>query len=318
MTTDSAISLTGASSNARIRLVDSTRLGRLYHGSAESFFAGRDSKRYRRQIQLILTSPPFPLNRKKKYGNYQGEDYIAWLAGFAPLFRRVLAPNGSIVIEMGNSWEKGHPVMSTLATRALLRFMEAGKFYLCEQFVSYNSARLPSPAQWVNVERIRVKDAFTHVWWMSPSPRPKADNTKVLRAYSASMQKLIASQTYNYGVRPSEHRIGKKSFLKDNGGSIPSNVLEFPNTASRDQYLDYCKDHHLRPHPARMPAGLAQFFIEFLTDPKDRVLDPFAGSNTTGVVAERLGRKWASVELKRDYVDGARSRLHNLPDSPRG
>jgi site-specific DNA-methyltransferase (cytosine-N4-specific) len=221
-------------------------------------------------------------------------------------------------MEMGNSWEKGHPVMSTLTIRALLRFMDAGKFYLCQEFVSYNSARLPSPAQWVNVERIRVKDAFTHVWWMSSSPRPKADNTKVLRAYSVSMQKLIASQTYNHGLRPSEHRIGKTSFLTDNGGSIPSNVLEFPNTSSRDEYLDYCKNHHLRPHPARMPSGLAQFFIEFLTDSGDRVLDPFAGSNTTGVVAERLGRRWASVEIKRDYIEGARGRLHNHQNPSRG
>ena len=136
------------------------------------------------EVDLIFTSPPFPLNREKSYGNKQGEAYVDWLTSFAPLFRNVLKPKGSIVLELGNSWEPGRPVMSTLALKALFAFLERGEFVLCQQFVWHNPAKLPSPAQWVNVERIRVKDAYTHIWWMALTDRPHADNRQVLTKYS--------------------------------------------------------------------------------------------------------------------------------------
>ena len=144
----------------------------MYHGLAESFLASGEARRYRGKVQLVFTSPPFPLNRKKKYGNLCGEAYVEWLASFALLFRNLLKPDGSIVLEVGNAWEPGEPAMSTLTFRSLLAFLDRGKFHLCQQFVCENPARLPSPVQWVNVERIRVKDSFTHLWWMAPSSRP--------------------------------------------------------------------------------------------------------------------------------------------------
>jgi RHS repeat-associated protein len=203
------------------------------------------------RIQLIFTSPPFPLNRKKRYGNRTGDEYRRWLSAMAPKLTRLLTPTGSIVIEVGNAWEPGRPVMSTLAMRSLLDFLDAGSLNLCQQFVCHNPARLPTPAQWVNLERIRVKDSFTHVWWMSPAEKPKANNRWVLKSYSSSMQDLLRTQSYNSGKRPSGHKIGETSFLTDNGGAIPSSVLkfdegaeptamlEFPNTFSNDPPITY-------------------------------------------------------------------------------
>ena len=261
------------------------------------------------QVDLIFTSPPFPLNRKKRYGNKQGEAYVDWLADFAPLFRKVLKAKGSIVLELGNAWEPGRPVMSTLALKALLTFLERGEFTLCQQFVWHNPAKLPSPAQWVNIERIRVKDAYTHLWWMALTDRPYADNRQVLTEYSASMKKLLERQSYNTGRRPSQHHIGEKSFLKNNAGAIPSNLITLANTQASSSYLNYCRTHQLQPHPARMPSGLAEFFIKFLTKPKNLVLDPFAGSNTTGAAAENLGRRWLAIEPNESYLEGSRGRF---------
>ena len=62
-------------------------------------------------------------------------------------------------------------------------------------------------------------------------------------------------------------------------------------------------------HPARFPAELPRFFIEFLTEPDDLVLDPFAGSNTTGAVAEQLGRRWIAVEKNRTYAEDSELRF---------
>ena len=286
-----------------------TNLGLMLNGKAEDAFLSTFMKKYTGKIQLILTSPPFPLNRKKKYGNYKGKAYTNWLAGFAPLFRKLLKRNGSIVIEMGNAWEPGMPVMSILALESLITFLKTGSFHLCQQFVYYNPARLPSPAQWVNVERIRVKDSFTHIWWMGRCPRPKASNKRVLKEYSPSMEKLLESKKYNHGRRPSEHNIGRTSFLKHNSGAIPSNVLEFANTSANDKYQRYCHERNFPLHPARMPAGVAEFFIKFLTQPGDLVLDPFAGSNITGAAAQRLNRHWVSIELKQEYVGGSMGRF---------
>lgn len=294
------------------RVAYGTRRGVMYRASSEILRSGELRRKYRHRVQLIFTSPPFPLNTKKAYGNLQGNEYVEWLADFAPVFSDLLKPDGSIVIELGNAWERGRPVMSTLALKALLAFQERGKFALCQQFVCHNPARLPTPAQWVTVDRIRVKDSYTHIWWLSPSDRPKANNRNVPKPYSATMLKLLASQRYNSGRRPSEHNIRATSFLKRNDGAIPSNVLTFANTTSRDPYLTHCAEHDLTPHPARMPSGLAHFFIKFLTSPRDLVLDPFAGSNTTGAAAELLKRRWASFETDRQYIRGSRGRFTSI------
>ena len=311
-------------SSSKVRAAYQTRHGKLYQGDCEQLLKQYPLTQYQSKVQLILTSPPFPLNRKKRYGNLTGDDYLEWLARLAPIFRRYLSADGSIVVELGNAWEPGKPIMSTLPLKALLAFLEAADLHLCQEFICFNPARLPTPAQWVNVERIRVKDAFTRVWWMSPIVRPKANNRNVLTRYSKSMQDLLKKGTYNSGKRPSGHHIGKRSFLTNNGGAIPPNVviataeqpepallevLPLANTRANDLYQTYCRERGIAPHPARMQEELVEFFIEFLTDERDLVLDPFAGSNTTGAVAQRLKRRWLSIELDPEYVASSEVRV---------
>ncbi|MCB2186032.1 MAG: site-specific DNA-methyltransferase [Deltaproteobacteria bacterium] len=290
-------------------LAYATQWGRMLLGKSDHILANGLLSRFEGKVNLIFTSPPFPLNRKKRYGNETGDAYIRWLCAFGPLFKKMLTPDGSIVIEMGNSWEPGKPVMSTLALRALLDFQSKNELHLCQEFIWQNPAKLPSPAQWVNIERIRVKDSFTKLWWLSPKQNPKANNQRVLQEYSKAMKGLLKKGSYNAGKRPSEHDIGETSFLKDNGGAIPSNVLTYANTHSADAYQTYCRTNKLQMHPARMPSELAKFFIRFLTEPGDIVLDPFAGSNTTGAAAEELERFWIGIEASRDYIKGSRGRF---------
>jgi DNA modification methylase len=288
-----------------------TKRGRMLRGKIEEFLTSDAGLACRGNVKLIFTSPPYPLNRKKRYGNLQGEEYVSWLEKLAPRFRDLLRDDGSIVIEIGNSWNPGEPTMSTLALEALIRFQKSADLKLCQQFICHNPARLPSPAQWVTVDRVRVKDSFTHVWWLSPTARPDADNRRVLNGYSTSMKQLLKRQAYNAGKRPSQHNIGEASFLKNNGGAIPPNVLTFANTSS-DHYLAHCKSLDLEPHPARMPIGLATFFVRFLTVQRNLVLDPFAGSNVTGAAAENLGRRWISVEPNAKYISGSKSRFDRV------
>lgn len=287
----------------------SSKLGKMIPGRIEDVLESQELLDLRGKVQLIFTSPPFPLNAKKKYGNLKGDDYRHWFASLAQSFAKLLTPDGSIVIELGNSWEPGRPVMSTLPLKSLLAFQEAANLNLCESFIWNNTAKLPSPAAWVTVNRFRAKDAYTNIWWMSPSDFPKANNTRVLTPYTKSMMQLLERQKYNSGKRPSEHGISSESFLVDHGGAIPSNVLSLANTSSRDEYHRYCLANDIVRHPARMPKGIAEFFVKFLTEPGDLVLDPFAGSNTTGAVCEVLKRRWLSVEPEIDYIRGSVGRF---------
>lgn len=294
-----------------------TKRGRMLLGNSNNLLVDGSLSRFEGKINLIFTSPPFPLNRKKRYGNETGDSYIRWLCAFGPLFKKMLTPDGSIVVEMGNSWEPGMPVMSTLALRSLLEFQSKNELHLCQEFIWQNPSKLPSPAQWVNVKRIRVKDSFTKLWWMSPNRTPKANNQRVLQEYSKAMKGLLKKGSYNSGKRPSQHDISETAFLRDNGGAIPSNVLTYANTHSADAYQCYCRENKLQPHPARMPSELAKFFIKFLTEPGDIVLDPFGGSNTTGAAAEELERFWISIEASEEYIKGSRGRFgkHITQDS---
>ena len=298
-----------------------TDKGLMLRSTIEEALKGSQLSDLRGQVALLLTSPPFPLNRKKAYGNLNGDRYLNWLSSLAPSLSELLTPDGSIILEIGNSWEQGLPVMSTLPLEALLEFKRAGDLYLCQQFIGHNPARLPGPAQWVTIKRIRLKDTYTHIWWLSKTPTPKANNRHVLQPYSSSMLRLLARQDYNRSKRPSGHDITGDTFLTDNGGAIPSNVLVYANTRSNDRYRAYCRKRSLRIHPARMQPEIASFFVRLLTDKNDLVFDPFAGSNTTGQVAEDLGRRWLSIEPNPDYVEGSAGRFdatqtltnHHLP-----
>jgi DNA modification methylase len=254
-------------------------------------------------IDLVMTSPPFALQREKEYGNKAQHEYVAWLAQFGRLVKDKLKDSGSLVIDIGGAYEPGQPSRSLYPFRVLIEFCDALGFHLAEDFYWHNPSKLPSPIEWVNKRKLRAKDSVNTVWWFCKSPWAKANVSKVLAEYSARMKKLIEDPAafYTPAKRPSGHDIGA-SFGKDNGGAIPSNLLQITNSESNGCYLRGCKVVGAKGHPARFPAKLPEFFIRFLTDPGDVVVDIFAGSNTCGQVAEREGRRWIAFEERIDYL----------------
>lgn len=255
-------------------------------------------------VNLVLTSPPFALLRKKSYGNKEQSEYVEWLASFAEIVYRKLREDGSFVLDLGGAYERGTPTRSLYNFRVLLKFCDDIGFVLAEDFYWFNPSKLPSPIEWVNKRKLRAKDSVNTVWWFGKTPWAKADCTKVLTEYSDRMKKLLEDPEafYKPAKRPSGHDIGTGFGDRNNGGAIPSNLLQIPNTESSGQYTRACKTLGLTRHPARFPAKLPKFFIEFLTEPGDLVVDIFAGSNTTGMVADSLGRRWLAFDESRDYV----------------
>lgn len=287
-----------------------TRWGKMFHGDSLLLLNRRLEPA---SVDLIVTSPPFGLVRKKKYGNVDADEYLAWFKPFGEAFRRVLKPSGSLVIDIGGAWIPGQPTRSLYHYELLIMLCRELGFHLAQDFFWWNPSKIPSPAEWVTVRRVRVKDAINCIWWLSPTPWPKASNRRVTVPYSESMKDLLKNGYQANVVRPSGHDISEK-FSRGHGSAIPPNLIAVPNTESNSYYLRYCKEHGLPPHPARFPAAIPEYFIRMLTDPGDLIVDPFAGSCVSGEVAERLERKWACCDLVEAYLKGALARFES-PDS---
>ena len=276
-----------------------TQHGAAYYGDSLELLATYPDN----SVNLVMTSPPFALLRKKEYGNKDQHEYIEWLAQFARLVLQKLAPDSSFVLDLGGAYKRGFPVRSLYNFRIPIHFCDDLGFFLAEDFYWFNPSKLPSPIEWVNKRKMRAKDSVNTVWWFSKSEFPKANVSNVLTEYSDRMKKLLEDpdKFYDPAKRPSGHDIGK-GFGKSNGGAIPSNLLQIPNSESNGGYMGGCKALGIKRHPVRFPAKLPEFFIKFLTEPGDLVVDIFAGSNTTGFVAEQLERRWASFDNEMQYV----------------
>jgi site-specific DNA-methyltransferase (cytosine-N4-specific) len=287
-----------------------TKFGRIILGDSLEILRDTKSESY----DLIMTSPPFGLVRKKDYGNAEAHQYLDWFKPFAHELHRTLKETGSLVIDIGGAWNPGTPTRSLYHFKLAIMLCEEFGFHLAQDFYWWNPSRLPTPAEWVTVRRIRVKDAINTVWWLSKSHWPKASNRRVLQPYSPSMKELL-EKGYKAKKRPSGHDISE-NFNVDNGAAIPPNLIAVPNTESNSSYLRYCQEHNIKPHPARYPAAIPEYFIRMLTDEGDVVLDPFAGSCITGEVAERLHRQWICSENVEEYLQGALGRFVDKTPNP--
>jgi len=268
-------------------------------------------------INLVFTSPPYALHFKKEYGNVDKAGYIDWFLRFARQIKRVLADDGSFVLNIGGSYNQGSPTRSIYHFKLLVALVEEVGFHLAQECFWYNPAKMPMPAEWVTVRRVRIKDSVEYLWWFSKTPNPKANNRNVLKPYSADMLRLN-KRGVRETVRPSGHNIRSGFTDISSGGSIPANIIEdqesetllrLGNNAANDHYTKRCKEEGVKIHPARFPAALPEFFIKLLTDEDDVVYDPFAGSNTTGAVSERLRRRWLASETVEEYLTASQFRF---------
>lgn len=214
--------------------VDDTVRGATYQGDSRELLDELDE-----EVDLIVTSPPFGLRRQKEYGNKEPEEYIDWFLDFAELVYEKLTNDGDFVVDIGGGWERGEPIRSTyhfellvdLATDSGRMKEETGnRFNLAQDFYWYNPAKLPTPAQWVTIERIRVKDAVNHVWWFSKDnardrDNGKPDNSAVLKPYSEAQKDLMANG-YNDKLRPSGHDISDKFDDPTEKGAIRPNFWD--------------------------------------------------------------------------------------------
>ena len=269
--------------------------GRAYLGDSRDILPSIPSG----SVSLCCTSPPFPLRRQKAYGNVTAEEYIDWFMPIAEEIQRVLRPEGSFVLELGGGWNPD-------GTRSMMKYELVRRlgslFYLADELYWTNTRALPAPAEWVCKQRVRCKDAVTPIFWFSKTVHPYADNRAVVTPYARPIG------NFRNGTHPSGHKLAVDTWQADNGGAIPPNFFPVPGVGC-DDYVRRCRADDQVVHPARQPPDIPEHFIRMLTKPNQLVLDPFAGSNTTGRVAQDLGRGWISVEIQEQYVEASKLRF---------
>ena len=260
-------------------------------------------------VDLCVTSPPYDLTAPRAYGNEQGRAYIDWLIPFCQEIQRLLKPTGSFVLNISSGWN-GQEKKAT-QYRVLLELIDGLGFHLAQDCHWWNVKAAPGGR--ATTTHDRLVPSHEAVWWLSKTLYPKADNRKVLTAYRMSNPGSKSEKPRH--TSPSGHT-HKGTSMADNGGALPRSVLAFAGVSSVSHYRTRCLEEGVEQHPARFPDTLPEFFIRFLTDPADLVLDPFAGSLTTGAVAERLGRRWLCIEQDPEYIQGGRVRFEDnrMPD----
>lgn len=283
----------------------STELGIAIIAHCESFFA-----KVNEPIHLIVTSPPYPLSRPRKYGNPTEQDFVDWICRTLEPVIKNLIPGGSICLNVGNDvFLSGSPARSMYRERLVLALHERFGLYKMDELI-WVANKPPGPVQWASKKRVQLNVGYEPVYWMTNDPDlVRADNRRVLQPHTAKHLAFVRSG----GVQKrSVHSDGAYykvpgSYGKETQGRIPRNVQSF--TATKDDmnsaYRAYCNEHGYIRHGASMPISLPKFFIEFLTEEGDLVVDPMAGRMKVGMAAESLGRRWICTDKIFDYVYGS-------------
>tara|TARA_R110001583_G_scaffold190021_1_gene353904 strand:+ start:13137 stop:14318 length:1182 start_codon:yes stop_codon:yes gene_type:complete len=286
-----------------------TELGTVLWGSAERAAGIIEPG----SIDLLWTSPPYPLLQPKEYGNLDSAGWLEWMHDLCGLWHPLLADTGSLVLNLGSVPVRNRPIQDPYIERLVLKLIDDLDYRLVDRHFWHNPCKPPTPVKWVAVEKVRVKNSVEHLLWLSKTDHFKANNDNVRIPESPSTRKWRehALRTgKGLGKRPGGSVAGR-GYLKSNGTAIPTVLHSMPHDANRP-YRKACKEAGLKPHPAMAPQSLVEFFIKLTTDINDRVYDPMAGSLTTGAVAERLQRNWLCSELHGDYI---KSGLLRFPEA---
>jgi site-specific DNA-methyltransferase (cytosine-N4-specific) len=291
----------------------STDLGIAILGSCDTVFASIDSP-----ITLVVTSPPYPLASARKYGNPSEPEYVDWICRTLEPVIKNLVPGGSICLNVSNDiFQKGSPARSMYCERLLLALNDRFGLHLMDRLIWENPQKPPGPFQYASKARTQLNVAYEPIYWLTNDPsRVKSNNRRVLQAHTERHLALIqrGGEQRDAAYSDGAYRVKPGSFGNATEGRIPRNILRHGHRcASQSAYKRMAAERGLPAHGAPMPLSLAKFLVEFLSEPGDVVAEPFAGSFTTPLAAELLGRRWWATECMAEYVMGGGPRFADQP-----
>lgn len=262
-------------------------------------------------IDLILTSPPYADQRYYGIDNasVRPDDYVGWFKPMALQIKRVLKETGSFILDINDKVVNG--VQQIYVFELVVFLCKEMKFNLVRDYIWFNPATPPNIYSTGNYGR--TKKSHEYCFWFSVSEEWTFNMEPIRKPYGKDMIKYLTGHgkgDRSENTRPSTHSFNCSVKWKNNGGSDPGSVIEIGNTASNDLFFNLCKKTGIT-HPARFPAQLADFFILAGSNKGDIVLDPFCGSGTTCVEADKLKRKWIGIDANNNYCKLAKIWLVN-------
>ncbi|CAM5564049.1 DNA methyltransferase [Eoetvoesiella caeni] len=283
----------------------STELGIAVVSTCETFFA-----RFDQPIHLIITSPPFPLAKPRKYGNPSLKDYVQWVVKTLEPVIKHLVPGGSICINVGNEiFVPGTPARSLYRERLILELCDQFGLYKMDEII-WEANKPPGPVQWASNSRVQLHCGYEPVYWLTNNPdKVFSNNQRVLQPHTDKHLAFVRSGGAKKSVVNSDgaYRIRQGSYGKETAGRIPRNIQKFSMSRAdmNKEYRAYCEENGLQRHGASMPISLAKFLVEFLSERGHMVADPLGGRLKVGMACEELGRNWVSTDRVFDYVAGS-------------
>jgi len=243
-------------------------------------------------VDLIFTSPPYADQRSSTYGGIRPDQYVHWFVPKAEQFLRVLKPTGSFILNIKERVVNGE--RHTYVIELILEMRKLGwlwtEEYLWHKKNSY-------PGKWPN----RFRDNWERLLHFTKSRQFNMYQNEVMMPVGDWAQERLKNLSATDRQRDTS-KVGS-GFGKNISNWVgrekvyPSNVLHMATEC------------YNRQHSAVFPVALPEWFIKLFTQDGDLVLDPFNGSGTTCVAAQRLERNYIGIDINSDYCLLARDRL---------
>lgn len=241
-------------------------------------------------IDAVITSPPYAEQRKNTYGGIPADEYSEWMAGVAVKIQRILKPTGSFVLNVKEHVENGE--RSTYVLETVLRLSKI--LHWSDTFIWNKTNPFPTGS------KKRLKDGFEYCYFFT--------KTKDFKFFPNNVLKPTQSKYFESEQR----RKNKGSHNVNNGSGMNMSHRSAPAMVRPSNVISMPIDSTNHEHPATFPIELPMFFIKLLTEEGDVVYDPFAGSGTTLLAAEKLNRHFIGTEIEQKYADLARKRVDDF------
>lgn len=257
-------------------------------------------------VNLIVTSPPYAEKRKSTYGGIHTEKYVEWFLPIAEQLKRILASDGSFILNIKEHPKNGE--RETYVLELILALKKQGWFWI-EEYCWYKKNAFPG--KWPN----RFRDSWERCLHFAKKKNFQMFQDAVKVPIGDWSEKRFKSMTEDDFVR----RISKNnSHLGRNVSNwlsrkkvYPHNVLIFEEETRlfRSNVIETAVSATVKNHSAVFPVELPSWFIRVFTKEDDVVLDPFLGSGTTAVAATLHKRRYLGIELKKDFFDDASANI---------
>ncbi|EMY6611144.1 DNA methyltransferase [Vibrio harveyi] len=295
----------------------STRMGVMICSRSESVF---DNELINEEISLVITSPPYILNRARLYGGISEEkEWCEFIINVMKKIKPKLADGASIALQLGqDSFIQGMPARKTHIERLTLMMVDEG-FFLCDRMV-IETNKPPTPTEWACKKKLLLKAGYDFVLHFSTNPlKLMIDNSRVRIEHKDSYKKFVLSggsrSTSITSDGAHRQKIGDYSKVDLSKGKIPSNVQYFSNKCKHGELVNrFARSIGVPIHGAKMTYQLAHFLIQYMCPVGKVAYDPFGGTCTVGEASEDLERKWIVSEMIMEYIQQSFIRFRKFGD----